>query len=100
MRRRIAMVGEPYHSGRGGACVKAAQVLSLVALAAALPARRSRLISGLSGAAFMAASAATRWGTFHAGMASAENPKYTMIPQRERVRAGPADAPLADWSAA
>jgi Polysulphide reductase, NrfD len=87
MRRRIGMVGEPYHSGRGGAYVMSGHVLSLVALAAALGARRSRFISGLSGAAFMAASAATRWGVFHAGMASAEDPKYTVIPQRERVRA-------------
>jgi hypothetical protein len=87
MRRRIGMIAEPYHSGRGGAYVKAGQALSLVALAAALPARQSRFLSGLSGAAFMAASAATRWGVFHAGMASADDPKYTVIPQRERVRA-------------
>jgi hypothetical protein len=35
----------------------------------------------------MAASAATRWGIFHAGMQSATDPKYTIVPQRERLRA-------------
>jgi hypothetical protein len=34
----------------------------------------------------MAASAATRWGIFHAGVASARDPKYTVVPQRERLR--------------
>ena len=33
------------------------------------------MLPGLSGAAFMAASAATRWGIFHAGLASADDPK-------------------------
>jgi hypothetical protein len=35
----------------------------------------------------MAASAATRWGIFHAGLASARDPKYTVVPQRERREA-------------
>jgi len=35
----------------------------------------------------MAASAATRWGIFHAGLASAADPKYTVVPQRERREA-------------
>jgi hypothetical protein len=33
----------------------------------------------------MGASAATRWGVFHAGLASARDPKYTVVPQRERL---------------
>ena len=33
-----------------------------------------------------AGSAATRWGVFHAGLASANDPKYTVVPQRERLR--------------
>ena len=37
------------------------------------------------GAALMGASAATRWGVFHAGMASATDPKYTVVPQRKRL---------------
>jgi hypothetical protein len=35
--------------------------------------------------AALAGSACTRFGIFHAGVASAEDPKYTVQPQRERL---------------
>jgi hypothetical protein len=87
MKHRIGMVGEPYDTGRGGGYIKAGQALSVIGMATALLARRSRVVSAASGAAFLAASAATRFGIFHAGMASADDPKYTVIPQRDRIRA-------------
>ena len=37
-------------------------------------------------AALMAASALTRFGVFEAGRASARDPKYTVGPQRQRLR--------------
>jgi hypothetical protein len=86
MTRRIGMVAEPYHCGRGGMYMKAGEGLTVLGAAGALAARRSRVISALSGAALLAASAATRWGLFHAGLASAADPKYTVVPQRERLR--------------
>ncbi|MGH3291782.1 MAG: hypothetical protein ACRDP7_08255, partial [Trebonia sp.] len=50
-----------------------------------LPAGRvRRILAAASGAALIGASAATRWGVFHAGMTSAEDPKYTVVPQRKR----------------
>jgi hypothetical protein len=52
---------------------------------AALVHRRNRAVAALSGGALIAASAATRWGVFHAGMASARDPKYTVVPQRQRL---------------
>jgi hypothetical protein len=87
MKHRIGMVGEPYDTGRGGAYIKAGQVLSVLGAAGALLGWRSRMLSAASGAAFLASSAATRFGIFHAGMASADDPKYTVVPQRERIRA-------------
>ncbi|GAA3062477.1 hypothetical protein GCM10010448_52240 [Streptomyces glomeratus] len=33
----------------------------------------------------MTGSAALRFGVFHAGVASAEDPEYTVVPQRERL---------------
>ena len=48
--------------------------------------RRSRVVSALSGTALLAASVATRFGIFHGGVASARDPKYTVLPQRERIR--------------
>ena len=52
--------------------------------------RRSRAVAAVSGAALMAGSACTRFGIFEAGQASARDPKYTVVPQRERVDRGEA----------
>jgi hypothetical protein len=35
--------------------------------------------------ALLAGSAATRFGIFHAGQQSAADPRYTVIPQRNRL---------------
>jgi hypothetical protein len=88
MERRMGMTGEPYSSGTGGRYVRTSKVLAVAGLAGALLGRRSRLASALSGAALVAASAATRWGIFHAGMRSAEDPRYTVVPQRQRLEEG------------
>jgi hypothetical protein len=58
--------------------------------------RRGRVVSALSGASLLAASAATRWGVFHAGLASAADPKYTVVPQRERREARQRERAAAD----
>jgi formate-dependent nitrite reductase membrane component NrfD len=93
MTRRIGMTAEPYTTGRGGGYVTAAKALAVTGAAGAaltgivpvLRGRPQRVVAALSGAALMGASAATRWGIFHAGMASATDPKYTVVPQRERL---------------
>ena len=85
MTRRIGMVAEPYHSGRGGMYMKAGEALTILGTIGSLAARRSRALGALSGAALLAASAATRWGIFHAGLVSANDPRYTVVPQRDRL---------------
>jgi hypothetical protein len=85
MKHRIGMVAEPYDSGRGGAYIKAGQALSILGAAGALLGRGTRTASMAAGAAMLGASAATRWGIYHAGLASAGDPKYTVVPQRERL---------------
>jgi hypothetical protein len=62
MERRTGLVAEPYHRGKAGAYMKTGQ---------AVLGRRGRVASILGGAACLAASAATRFGIFHAGVASA-----------------------------
>jgi hypothetical protein len=47
--------------------------------------RRSRAVSAIAGATYVAASVITRFGVFEAGIASAKDPKYTVVPQRERL---------------
>ena len=99
MTRRMGMAAEPYRSGRANAYIRAGQVLSVLGAASALPGRaggrRGRVISALAGASLLAASAATRWGIFHAGLASAADPKYTVVPQRDRLRSRAAGSPSA-----
>jgi formate-dependent nitrite reductase membrane component NrfD len=88
LRRRVGIVAETYRDGRAGTLMHAAEALALAGVAGAIGAgHRSRLAAGLSGAALLAASACARFGIFEAGLASARDPKYTVIPQRERKQA-------------
>lgn len=81
------MTGEPYRTGRAGALLRAGKLLLAAGTTGALLARRSRWLSALSGAALVASSLATRFGVFEAGFASARDPRYTVLPQRERADA-------------
>ncbi len=85
MERRIGMVAEPYREGRGGKYVKAGKALAALGVAGAVLSRPGRVAAAVSGAALLAASVTTRWGIFHAGLASAGDPRYIVIPQRQRL---------------
>ncbi|MEV4766983.1 NrfD/PsrC family molybdoenzyme membrane anchor subunit [Micromonospora chokoriensis] len=82
---QLGLTGEPYRQGRSGRLVRAGDVLLGVGTVAALFSRRSRVLSAISGAALVASSVATRFGVFEAGRMSARDPKYTVVPQRERL---------------
>jgi hypothetical protein len=99
MEQRIGIAAEPYHEGKGGKYMKAGQILADAGVAGAVLGRRSRGLSALAGTALLASSAATRWGIFHAGLASAGDPKYTVVPQRERLKRR-AEPPRAERTAA
>jgi DMSO reductase anchor subunit len=81
---RLGGLGEPYEAGTTGAILRVAEILTACGLAGAVLGRTSRAVSALSGASLVAASAMTRFGIFEAGMASARDPKYTIVPQRAR----------------
>jgi hypothetical protein len=86
MESRLGLVGEPYGEGKAGAKLRAAKVLTVAGTVGALVlGRRSRVASVVAGGMLAAASALTRFGVFEAGVASAEDPVYTVAPQRERV---------------
>jgi hypothetical protein len=86
MRQRLGPIAEPMRQGTAGRLLRAAEVLTAAgALTAALAGRRSRTAAAVSGLALLAGSACTRFGTFHAGVASAKDPKYTVEPQRARL---------------
>jgi formate-dependent nitrite reductase membrane component NrfD len=88
MERSMGMTAEPLHQGTAGRLMRASKGLTAFgALTAALLGRRSRVAAAVSGAALMAGSACTRFGVFEAGQESARDPKYTVVPQRERLNA-------------
>jgi polysulfide reductase-like protein len=84
------ILSEPYAQGRAGRLLRAGRALTVAGVVGAVVGRRSRTVSALSGLSLLAASVATRFGIFDGGVASAKDPKYTVIPQRERLaeRAG------------
>jgi len=86
LRRLGTVAAEPYKQGRPGRLMETAEVLTAAGLAGAVLAGRNRAAAALSGSALLAASALTRFGIFEAGRASARDPKYTVQPQRERLR--------------
>jgi formate-dependent nitrite reductase membrane component NrfD len=87
MERTMGLSAQPLHHGRAGRYTSAARALTAVgaALVVVPAARRSRLGSALAGVSLLAGSAATRFGIFHAGQQSALDPRYTVVPQRERL---------------
>ncbi|MFC7496091.1 MULTISPECIES: NrfD/PsrC family molybdoenzyme membrane anchor subunit [unclassified Nocardioides] len=83
---RRGLVAEPYRTGMPGRLMRIARNCTAIGSAATLLAgRRSRLVSAVAGATYVAASITTRFGIFEAGLASARDPKYTVVPQRERL---------------
>ena len=88
MERTMGITAEPLHHGTAGRLMRAAKVLTAAGAAASLLAGRSRTAAIVSGAALLAGSACTRFGVFEAGQESAKDPKYTVVPQRERLDKG------------
>jgi polysulfide reductase-like protein len=90
MRRRLGMLGEPLGQGRAGRLLTAARWTSRAgaALLAASAIRRRRALDVAGGLALAAGSLMTRLGYVHAGTASANDPRYTVVPQRSDVPAG------------
>ena len=85
LKRRLGMVAEPYERGRPGRLMRLASRMTLGATVVSTLSGRSRAVSALCGATLVASSVVTRFGVFEAGLASARDPKYTVVPQRERM---------------
>lgn len=87
MQKNLGMLAEPLHTGHAGKLVTASKILTIGGAVGAALIGHKRAGAVLSGLALLAGSAATRFGVFEAGIASAKDPKYTVIPQRERLAA-------------
>lgn len=87
MENRIGMPGETLHHGTAGRLLRGAKACGLAGMALTLVGGRARPVATVAGMTLMAGSAMTRFGIYEAGIASAKDPKYTVEPQRERVKA-------------
>jgi hypothetical protein len=86
-RRMDPVAAEPLHHGRPGRMLRLSERLVIAGGLGTLLAGRHRGIAVASGLALAAASALTRFGVFEAGLESAQDPRYTIEPQKRRLAA-------------
>ncbi len=85
MEKQAGLAGETFTHGLAGKLAKTAEALLIGGGMLAAATRRSRLGSAVAGVALMAGACFERFAVFEAGQASARDPKYTVVPQRERL---------------
>ncbi|MGP3984491.1 NrfD/PsrC family molybdoenzyme membrane anchor subunit [Streptomyces sp. KR80] len=85
MEQRLGLVGEPYVRDRPGRLLTLSKVLASVGAGLSLLGRRGGPARMLGGAAYLAAGLSTRFAVFEAGLVSAQDPKYVVLPQRRRL---------------
>jgi formate-dependent nitrite reductase membrane component NrfD len=85
MERRLAFLAEPYQRGGAGALATAAKALTAAGAMTMLARGRKRRGAVAAGALLLGGSLCERFAVFRAGFASAKDPRYTIVPQRQRV---------------
>ena len=86
MHRRLGFVGEVYEQGAAGRLARASKALTAAGAGLlALRGKRSRAAAVAGSALVLGGELALRWSVFKAGFQSARDPRYTVIPQRERL---------------
>jgi hypothetical protein len=81
------ILSEPFHEGRPGKLMQAAKACTAAGAGLTVLAGRTRLGAVASGTLLAAGSLLTRFGVFEAGIASTKDPKYVVVPQKERKAA-------------
>ncbi|RSD15364.1 NrfD/PsrC family molybdoenzyme membrane anchor subunit [Amycolatopsis eburnea] len=89
LEKRLGLTAEAYTTGKAHRLRKWSERLTAAGLLGTLAGHRSRVVSAAAGAALFAGSALQRFGVFEAGVASTEDPKYVVVPQRRRAAAAP-----------
>jgi formate-dependent nitrite reductase membrane component NrfD len=87
MEKRLGFVGKVYKHGKAHHYGRISKVCT--AAGAGLLAwhgKRSRAAAATGGALILAGELALRWSVFKAGFQSARDPKYTVLPQKERLK--------------
>jgi formate-dependent nitrite reductase membrane component NrfD len=89
MVRSMGLSAETLHNGKAKIFMNASRALTVAgALGTVAVGGRSRRGAALAGAALVAGAVCTRFAIFEAGQASARDPRYTVVPQRERINRG------------
>ena len=87
MKRRLgSFLAEPYEKDKAGRFDKLSKVCTGAGAALVVLFGRRRVSAAAGGALILAGSALARWSIFRAGFQSVRDPKYTVMPQRERLR--------------
>jgi hypothetical protein len=87
MERRLGLVGEVYKQGASGRYARISKACTSAGAALlAVKGRESRTAAAAGGALVLAGSLALRWSVFKAGFQSARDPRYTVEPQKERLK--------------
>ncbi len=81
------IVSEPYVTGKAGKLLHASKRCTVAGAGLTALAGRTRGGAVLGGVLLAAGSLLTRMGVFEAGIASTKDPKYVVVPQRERLDA-------------
>jgi len=88
MHHRLGFVGEVYRQGAAGKLARVSKALTAAGAAVlATRGRRSRGAAVTGSALVLAGELALRWSVFRAGFQSARDPRYTVIPQKQRKEA-------------
>jgi hypothetical protein len=86
MEHRMGLSKEAFKQGRAKTHHRLARALLASGVVGLVLGGKHRVLQTLSGAALLLGSACTRFAIFEAGIQSAEDPRYTVLPQRERLR--------------
>jgi formate-dependent nitrite reductase membrane component NrfD len=89
MEQRLGLSAEAYTTGKAHRLRKWSEYLTVGGALGAVVGR-SRAVVAVSGLALLAGSALQRLGVFEAGVESTRDPKYVVVPQRERLDANQA----------
>jgi len=84
MERRLGFVGEVYKQGEAGRLGRLAKVCTAAGAGLLATGRRSRTRAVVGSAMLLGGELALRWSVFKAGFQSARDPRYTVVPQKQR----------------
>lgn len=88
LERRLGLSAEAYTTGKAHRLRQWAEYLTVGGALGTVAAGRNRAAAAASGLALLAGSVLQRFGVFEAGVESTRDPKYVVVPQRERLDAG------------